>query len=87
MCLVIFTMGISKITRNYQVTLPKDIREIKDLNVGDKVLFVLEGDKIDLVKMSKDIITKTAGLWADLAETGVEYEQRMRKGWKKRQLL
>ncbi len=77
-------MGISKITRNFQVTLPKDIRVIKDLHVGDKVLFAVEGKRIDLVKVGKDAINEAAGLWAGLKETGVEYERRLRKGWARR---
>lgn len=77
-------MGISKITRNYQVTLPKDIRELKSLKVGDKVLFVVEGEKIDLVKVDKSIIKNAAGLWSDLKESGQEYEKQKRVGWKKR---
>lgn len=79
-------MGISKITRNFQVTLPKDIRGIMNLHVGDTVLFVNDGSRIDLVKMDKDIIRKAAGLWSGLKETGLEYERRVRAGWRKRQV-
>lgn len=68
------------------MTLPKDVREIKDLHVGDKVLFTMEGERIDIVKVSKDVIKEAAGLWSGLKETGVEYERRLRKGWKKRHL-
>lgn len=77
-------MGISKITRNFQVTIPKDVRETKGLNVGDSVLFVLENDKVDLVKMDKEVIRASAGLWAGTKETGLEYERRLRKGWERR---
>lgn len=77
-------MTISKITRNFQITLPKDVREFKNFKVGDKVLFVVEDERIELVKMDKKIITDAAGLWSDLEETGIEYERRVRKGWKKR---
>lgn len=77
-------MAISKITRNFQITLPKDIREFKHFNVGDKVLFVVDDERIELVKMDKKIITDAAGLWSNMKETGIEYERRVRKGWKKR---
>lgn len=79
-------MGISKITRNYQITLPKDIRELKHLKVGDKILFVVDGDKIDLLKADKSVINNAAGLWSDLKESGQEYERKIRKGWKKRMI-
>jgi AbrB family looped-hinge helix DNA binding protein len=77
-------MGISKITRNYQVTLPRDVREMKGLKIGDEVLFIVENDKVDLVKLDKNMIEATAGLWAGMKGTGVEYEDRMRAGWRKR---
>lgn len=80
-------MGISKITRNFQVTLPKDIREMRKLREGDKVLFVVEGAHIDLVKLDKNIVRETAGIWSELKETGVEYERRLRRGWHKRPQL
>ncbi len=80
-------MGISKITRNYQVTLPKDIREMKGLHVGDKVFFIVDDNRIDIVKVNKNIVRETAGMWADLKETGVEYERRLRKEWRKRPQL
>ena len=79
-------MGISKITRNYQVTLPKDVRELKNLKVGDKVLFVLEGDKIDVLKADKSTVSNAAGLWTDLKKSGQEYERKIREGWKKRKV-
>ncbi|MBI2546432.1 AbrB/MazE/SpoVT family DNA-binding domain-containing protein [Candidatus Woesearchaeota archaeon] len=78
-------MGISKITRNFQVTLPRDVRELKNLRVGEKVLFVIEGSRVDLVKIDKNIIKDAAGLWAGQKETGIAYEARLRKGWVKRQ--
>ena len=78
-------MGISKITRNFQVTLPKDVRELKEFKVGEKVIFVVEGDKVDIIKMDKNIVREAAGLWAGLKETGVGYETRLRKEWAKRQ--
>ena len=77
-------MGISKITRNFQVTLPKDIREIKNLKEGDSVIFSIEGETVDIVKADKNVITEAAGLWSEEKETGLEYERRIRTGWKNR---
>ena len=45
-------MGISKITRNYQITLPKDVRSIAGLKEGDEVMFVIEDGKILITKSS-----------------------------------
>lgn len=77
-------MGISKITRNFQVTLPKDVREQKQFKVGDKVLFIVEAKSIGLVKMDESAVKNAAGLWSGIKETGVEYEDKVRAQWKKR---
>ena len=79
-------MGISKITRNFQITIPKYLRELKKFHVGEKVMFVVQGDKVDIVKLDKDIIKQVAGLWDGLNENGQEYERRIRGGWAKRRL-
>ena len=39
-------MGISIITRNNQITLPKDVRHMKNLKIGDRILFVVKEDTI-----------------------------------------
>ena len=43
-------MGITKITRNYQITLPKDIRKIINVKEGDDIIFLVEDDKVFLTK-------------------------------------
>ncbi|MBI4451666.1 AbrB/MazE/SpoVT family DNA-binding domain-containing protein [Candidatus Woesearchaeota archaeon] len=78
-------MGISKVTRNFQVTLPKDVRSIMSIGVGDSVLFAVEGKKVDLVKVDRSIARETAGLWSGMKETGVEFQKRLRLEWRKRQ--
>ena len=77
-------MGISKITRNYQLTLPKDVRKIVGLREGDEVMLTVENGKITITKSVGDSIRATAGIWKDMKETGIEYENRIRKGWSKR---
>ena len=80
-------MAISKITRNYQVTLPREVREMENLHIGDKVAFVVEDKhRIHLVKISKDVIREAAGLWVGMKETGLVYERRLRKEWRKREI-
>ena len=66
------------------MTLPKDVRDVKDFRVGEKILFRIEDTGIRIDKIDEDIIAKTAGLWKGMKETGVEYVRRMRAGWKKR---
>ncbi len=77
-------MGISKVTRNCQVTLPKDVRRQLHLREGDEVIFTVSDNKAVVTKSTRDIIKETAGIWKDMKETGIEYEKRIRKGWSKR---
>ncbi len=78
-------MGIAKVTTNYQVTIPKDIRKLKNIKVGDTILFTLKGDRVDFVKMDqKMLVRETAGIWKS-SGSGAEYVDEIRKSWRKRQ--
>ncbi|KHO52412.1 MAG: hypothetical protein QT08_C0010G0070 [archaeon GW2011_AR17] len=57
---------------------------MKNFKRGDKVLFVVQEDIIQIKKVSKNLIQETAGLWKGLEKTGIEYQKDVRKGWKKR---
>jgi AbrB family looped-hinge helix DNA binding protein len=79
-------MAVSKVTRNFQITIPREVRELEDLHIGDRVVFVVENHKVHLAKVDDDIIRKTAGLWPGMKETGVEYVRRIRKEWRRREV-
>jgi len=78
------TMGVSKMTRNFQVTIPRDVREVKRLREGDRVLFAIDGERVELHKVDEDVVAAAAGLWRDAEESGAGYERRARRGWAKR---
>ncbi len=61
------------------MTIPKDIRRIKHIEVGDEVLFVLEGNRVDFFKMSEESIESYAGLWAKSKEDAVSEVKKIRK--------
>lgn len=79
-------MGIAKVTRNYQVTIPKDVRRIHDIKIGDTVLFALEGDKIHFMNMDRQkILQEIAGSWKDeIKGSSIAYVKDIRLGWNKR---
>lgn len=79
-------MGIAKVTTNYQVTLPRDIRKLEGINVGDTVFFVTEGGRIHFFKMdTKQVLKEAAGAWnGKINEDSVEYVKRLRREWGKR---
>jgi len=57
-------MSKAKVTSKGQITIPKDIRDILNLDVGDKVEFILQDDRVVLraatasVKDLKGILPK-----------------------------
>ena len=77
-------MGLTKVTRNYQITLPHDIRESEHIRIGDKFIIVKEGDQIVLRRVDEDIIEKCFGAWKTKG-SGVAYTKRLRAEWKQRQ--
>ena len=56
-------MAVSRVTRNYQVTVPREIRELAGVKVGDTLLFVREGEDVVLRKIDKDLLVQGFGLW------------------------
>ena len=77
-------MGLGKITRNYQVTIPKDIRLLNDIKVGDTVFFTTDNGKINLTKIEKkSIIEKAFGILKSTS-TGIEFVEKTRKEWENR---
>jgi AbrB family looped-hinge helix DNA binding protein len=77
-------MGISIVTRNYQITLPKDIRTLSNLKEGDQVIVdVDDKGRIILDVLKKSPVDDTFGIWKAERE-GVEYVRALRKEWKSR---
>ncbi|MAF35207.1 AbrB family transcriptional regulator [Candidatus Woesearchaeota archaeon] len=73
-------MSVSKVTRNFQVTIPQDVRERFGVGIGDELVFTTVDDEL-VISKADDVLEKAAGLWKGMKETGVEYENRLRKGW------
>lgn len=78
-------MAISKITRNYQITLPRSVRENVHLDIGDTLHIITDGDQIILTKKNVDVIEKTFGTWKKVTGSSVDYVRKMRKDSSKRQ--
>ncbi|ASJ00365.1 AbrB/MazE/SpoVT family DNA-binding domain-containing protein [Thermococcus gorgonarius] len=46
-------MGITKVTRNYQITIPAEIRKALGIKEGEILEVSLEGDKIVIQRLKK----------------------------------
>jgi len=68
-----------KVTRKYQVTIPKDIREKIGISVGDELLVNENGQRILLEKPVD--LEDLAGCWAHIESTE-EFMKNARQLWK-----
>jgi len=78
-------MSVAKVTRNYQVTIPRDVRLVHNISIGDTLVFSSEGEKIEVLKFKQDALERAFGLWSGLKETGIDYKRRVRNEWKQRE--
>ena len=77
-------MLVSKVTRNYQITLPQEVREKIKFKIGDRVRFVYKDGKVEILKIDNDILKRAAGLWKGNKETGLQFTKRLRSEWSHR---
>ena len=78
-------MSLTKVTRNYQITVPRDIREQAKIAEGDKLVVTMENDEIKIKKFDEDVFKRAFGSWKDAGiKDSVQYVRKLRKGWEKR---
>ena len=59
---------VVKVTRNYQVTIPAEMRTAFDIKEGDLIKFVAEKDRIVLLPVKKKRLTYRAGFRISVEE-------------------
>ncbi|HUZ79701.1 MAG TPA: AbrB/MazE/SpoVT family DNA-binding domain-containing protein [Thermoplasmata archaeon] len=68
-----------------QVTIPKDVRDALGVRPGDRVRFDLEGgERVILRKAEPSRLTEILDRLGPSAETGVEFQRRVRREWSHR---
>jgi len=55
-------VAVVRVTRNYQITIPAEVRRRLGIKVGDRVVVEVEGDKIVIRKASGDLPRIRLGL-------------------------
>ncbi len=71
-------MAVTKVTRNYQVTIPAEIRKVLGIKEGELLEVKLEGDRIVLQRLRKK--RKTLKLGKSM--TTEEIEKSIKEGMK-----
>jgi len=71
-------VGIASITTKGQTTIPKEIREKSGLREGDRAIFIIEGERVVIRKVSgeklSDILIRQK-LWP---ESSMAFQKRLR---------
>ena len=76
-------MAIVVVTRNYQVTLSKDIRKESNIQIGERMKERIEDGKIIFEKIEKSPVDAVAGIWKNKVEDSIKYVNDLRKDWRR----
>ena len=78
-------MSMTKVTRNYQITVPRDIREMANIKEGDKLVITMENGEIKMKKFDEDVFKRAFGSWKNAGiKDSVKYVRDIRKEWEHR---
>lgn len=71
-----------KVTRKYQITIPKEVRRKVGVEIGDELKVTEKGELILLRKVSKKkSLLEFAGCWKGYPEKPNEFMKQLRKLW------
>ena len=71
-----------KVTRKYQVTIPKEVRRKVGVNIGDELRVIDKGELIIFQKIDKKkSLLEFAGCWKGYPENPDEFMRELRRLW------
>lgn len=76
-------MGIAKVTRNYQITLPKDARRLFNIEIGDTLLVSPREKEMVIKKLDENPVDASCGIWKSVKDS-VKYVREGRAEYEKR---
>ena len=76
-------VSVGTVTSKGQVTIPKEIRETLGVNEGDKLIFLVEGDKVVLRKVGSEKLTDILSRRKPWEEKGLDFQRRLREEWRR----
>ena len=75
-------MGTVVVTRNYQITLPKDVRDDTGIEIGEKIFTKVTDEGILIKKLNKSPVDRAFGIWKDKTP-GTAFVDKLRKDWRR----
>lgn len=76
-------MGMAKVTRNYQITLPKDARRVFKIAVGDTLLVSPGENEVVIKKLDENPVDASFGIWKSVKDS-VKYVRKGRAEYERR---
>jgi AbrB family looped-hinge helix DNA binding protein len=76
-------VSVGKVTSKGQVTIPKEIRETLGVIEGDKLIFLVEGDRVILRKVGSEKLSDILSRRRPWGESGLEFQRRLREEWRR----
>jgi len=76
-------VSVGTLTSKGQITIPKEIREILGVIEGDKLIFLVEGDRITMRKVTSEKLSDVLSRQKPWPETGLEFQRRLRGEWRR----
>ena len=74
---------MAKVTRNFQITLPKDVRRVVDIKVGDTLLVSQREKEVVITKLDENPVDASFGIWKNVKDS-VKFVREGRAEYKKR---
>ena len=69
---------MTKVTRNFQITLPRDVRELEGIDIGDTLIVTTKGEDIILRKSREKLLEKSFGAWKTKG-SGIDFVREIRE--------
>lgn len=77
-------ISVGTVTSKGQVTIPKEIREMLGVIEGDKVIFLVEGDRVLMRKVASERLSDILSRQKPWSGAGLEFQKRLREEWRQR---
>ena len=74
---------VGTVTSKGQVTIPKEIRETLGVIEGDKLVFLVEGDRVVMRKVGSERLSDILSRRKPWGEKGLDFQRRLREEWRR----
>lgn len=75
-------VSVSPVSSKGQVTIPKEIRDALELRAGDRVVFLVEGDRIIIRKVEGERLSEVLARGEPWGVDSLEFQRELREEWR-----